>query len=436
MERFNKLSHQLQLSATVLAVDVTSGQFVSLLQYMENDDVFPVDLRAHADRFTLVVPDALFSGIAHVRRDKSRDSLLWASLARDVMSCVAAEVGNELSRMYEYQIALMFNDASLRLLAEHAAHCVIAWIDAHTQIERNLAIKSVVTLYPENPDGKRKLISAVVGNNELQWDLNEVFKVAGLRKELCTESPEDIISDSGIDSPDSGAQAWRFCCDESGASLPGLYGYRGQTIQWCYESGSYKLDAAEDAAFAQEVTYQETDYHRKYMPYRRLVSHDQMMAFCRISTKQAQKPTLADVMKAYDACTGAALREDIQPVYRPTNGAHQVCFDDVVLDNVDLTRANMASTDLRKTRAHNARLLLADLRDNRVPEAAITGADISYSRLRAEHLSYDTLRDVTARHVMLNEASATSYRGEPAVTCLISDSDGKIVPLAKGKPNR
>ena len=443
VSRFSDLPRDVQLNAAVIALEVSTGRYLSLLTYMQSSaDVIPLDLTSD-DRYALTVPVSLLHGIVHVRRDKIADEKLWASQARDVIACVAMEAANELTRIYEYQIALMYDDVSMRIIADHAVDCVMEHIQNSQFIERNSAIYSVACVYPQNVDGTRKFISGVIGNKELKWDLYEVYKAPGLRKELTMMS--DARSDSGIDSP--AIEPWRF--HYSDTSQPFLYGYRGQTIEWCYVTRSYRLDSAENERFKQEIAQQTEDYHRLYMPYKRLVGYDVMQSYCSKPVDSERPSALADVLKT-DVTAGACERDEIQPVYRPLVVNTLNC-DNAVLDNVDLTRANLTDADLRATSAQNAKLLLADIGTDRLEQTRLDGADISYSNVQARELSPDSLKVMTARHVLLSEAGEPA-EGEPDAqahspvssipspkspglnTSFVSDGDGRVFTVPQGEP--
>ena len=144
----------------------------------------------------------------------------------------------------------------------------------------------------------------------------------------------------------------------------------------------------------------------------------------------------------------ACERDEIQPVYRPllinTNGLN---YDRAVLDNVDLTRVSMTDADLKATSAQNAKLLLADIGTDNFEQSQLVGADISYSNVQARELSPDSLKVVTARHVMLSE-TGDAAEGEPGTpslpspkspgfnTSFISDADGRMFTVPEGRHSR
>lgn len=373
---------------------------VSLKEYMSEETPVPCDLLTGENRrrYRLCIPEPLFYGIRHVRAEnKSRDVTLMASLARDVVTCIATEAANELTRIYEYQITLMFDDMSIRILADHATECVLEYIQGH-YIDRNSAIRSVVQVYPPNPDGIPKLISGVIGTKELKWDLFEIYKQPGLRKELLLVSDE-CIGESGID-----YQPWQYFFSPDDTS-PFLYGYRGQMIEWDFIESGYKLDMKENSKFGEEIAYQVEDYHRLYMPYKRLVGAQVMERFTSQENTDGKK-SLTDMIRV-DPLEGPPEREEITAVYRPiaTQAAPIKYGGDghmINLDNIDMTRAQLADTDLSNTTVQNSKLLMANLDKTKLGRANLAGSDLSYCNMESSDISPDTLKHVTVKHVMLN----------------------------------
>jgi len=73
----------------------------------------PADIHTerNTSEFVICIPQALFSGIAHVRGERAPGSDVdefviydWTKLTRDVVMCVVAEAASEISRIYEYQV--------------------------------------------------------------------------------------------------------------------------------------------------------------------------------------------------------------------------------------------------------------------------------------------------------------------------------------------
>jgi len=191
---YTSLTDTVQLSSLSIAVRPDrANQHVSLWQYLNSPDV-PLDLLADDGRgtgdgcpaFMLTIQPALFGGLMHVRRARRDDPAAPTSLAGEVVSCLAAEAGAELARIFEYQIALLSDGLAIELLAGHAAHCAVNYMTTSGRhLDRNTIVLGAVR-------GEHLLESAViaprlsviVGQKELKWELDEIFKRPALRKEL------------------------------------------------------------------------------------------------------------------------------------------------------------------------------------------------------------------------------------------------------------
>lgn len=396
VSKFTSLPEDRQISCVVIARDSeVKKRRISLKEYMAEETVVPENLLAEefGNRFQLTIPESLFHGISHVRSEKKYDINLISSLARDIVSCVATEAANELSRIYEYQISLMYDELSIKIIAEHAVDCVIEYIQSH-YLDRNSAIRSVIQVYPPNEDGQPKLIAGVLGNKEIKWDLYELFKKPGLRKELLLVSDE-VMNESVID-----FQPWQYY--RTGSSEPFVYGYRGQMITWDFIDKEYKLDEKENESYKEEVLEQPEDYHRLYMPYKRLFGTQVMQRYC--NQTSGNQLGLVEFLKT-SPLDGPPERDEILPVYRPLSSKSATFdFRKANLNNSDLTRVKLSKADLKSTSVRNSKLLMADLDNAKLDALNMAGSDVSYSNLNSTEGSPDDLKAVRARHVLLNES--------------------------------
>ena len=446
-----------QLASLALAIRKRFGQTqtITLLNYLEGESV-PVDLLNPQDssgKFILCIPEALFRGVEHVRRTKNKKMKLWCSLARDIVMCVGIETANELSRIYEYQIALMFDNASIRVLASHAAECAVDYVRNNTYLDRNSALHGVTINIPPNPDGLPKYLAVVIGDKEMKWELYDIFKKCGLRKEVSLHTDEVIIEP---DEETLDRDPWTY--HYATGTDPLIYGYRGQLIEWNFVEQCFELDDEENERFLEESIWRPDDFHRLYMPYRRLVGRKCMLSYISMPDKEdGTKQDLSERLKTeYD---GNEEREEIQPVYRPLgkpeDDEEEVQFKNAKLDNMDLSRARLTEANLSGTTAKNSKLLLADVA--KVPSANLQGADVSFSTLDSS-LSPDRLSGVVARHVSIRATSPRRSAPLPinngftetnlddnvfveenassiktVRTPLVSNGQGQMVPITQSK---
>jgi len=191
---YTSLADSVQLSSLSIAVQPDrANQHISLWQYLNSADV-PLDLLAAGDTagdgpspgYVLTIQPALFSGVMHVRRERRDDPAALVSLAGELVACLAAEAAGELARIFEYQIALLSDGLAIELLAGHGAHCVINYMTTSGRhLDRNTIVLGAVR-------GQHTLestvitprLSIIVGQKELKWELDEILKRPGLRKEL------------------------------------------------------------------------------------------------------------------------------------------------------------------------------------------------------------------------------------------------------------
>ena len=411
--KYRRLPEPLQLSCMSIALKLTktSKQTISLHDYLETQSV-PEDLveTEEGEEYVMKVPTALFQGITHVRRDKIADPELWRSLARDLVMCVAVEAANEISRIFEYQIALLNEEASIRLLADHAADCVIEYLKAGNRyLDRNTAILGVMKGRPHDPVGYPKLISVIIGNRELKWELDDILKLPALRK-------ESLIYTDDVDIDDDNAP-WEYFT--SNHADPMLYGYRGLILEWDFVNRVYRVYRHEEDLFPEEMMYRYDDFHRAYLPYRRLVGAQVMEHYCHDRSSGKSRIPLADYLTR--AIGSTFSRDEMQPVYRPLAVAStSMTFNNAILDNVDLTRIQLDRADLRTASVRNSKLILADASEANLEKTPIKGCDMSYSNVDGATLDPDNLQQVTAKHMALSERFQA-----PVVKRLFTDEEEK-----------
>ena len=188
------LPQTVQLSSLSIAVRPNrANQHVSLWQYLNSPEV-PLDLLSDDGRerddwrpaYMLTIQPALFGGLMHVRRDRRDDPTAAVSLAAELVACLAAEAGAELARIFEYQISLLSDGLAIELLAGHAAHCAVKYMTSSGRhLDRNTIVLGAIRgeHQPESTSIAPKL-SVIVGQKELKWDVDEIFKKPALRKEL------------------------------------------------------------------------------------------------------------------------------------------------------------------------------------------------------------------------------------------------------------
>lgn len=129
---------------------------------------------------------------------------LWLRLADEMVKCSGREAARDLARMFEYQISLLSEQRALRLLAEHAVECAAAYVDHQRGVwERNSLVRGAVfgavfghtetMAGPAAAEGlddaaaaecrASRRVSVIVGNRELKWDIGDVLKRPGLRRD-------------------------------------------------------------------------------------------------------------------------------------------------------------------------------------------------------------------------------------------------------------
>jgi len=194
VQLYSGLPESDQLSSLSIAVRPDrANQHVSLWQYLASSDI-PIDL-LNVDngtddsycgpRFLLTIQPALFSGLMGVRQDHPGDRRAAVSVAIELLTCLAAEAAAELGRIFEYQISLLCDGLAIELLASQAAHCVIDFLKrTGRHLDRNMIVLGAVKGQHVLTGGVSPKLSVIIGQRELKWEIHEILKKPGLRREL------------------------------------------------------------------------------------------------------------------------------------------------------------------------------------------------------------------------------------------------------------
>jgi len=431
----------------------------------------------------------------------------WLRLADEIVKCAGREAARELARIFEYQIALLSEDRSLRLLADHAVECAAAYVDHQRGIwERNSLVRGAVfgavfghtetvaeppAAAIEHPDeaaadrraGSRR-VSVIVGHRELKWDIGDVLKRPGLRRDCLlygVGTPPAVpvapassyhASTSRIDAAPESArirssvEAVRSDVSESGcpwsfhvsaACDASLYGYRGALLDWDYFASAFAPVADDDGWFNEVSHPSADDFHRLYRPYRCLVGTELMQAYCAVDR---QASTLAEFVRT--RLNGDEWARDVvEPVYRPLKALSLGRLRRADFAGTDLTRIGLTGVDLRCTGLRGCVLTHARLTAARLgPPDACGRADLSYASLVDADIDTDLLRssNITAAFAVVGVQLPVPTAPPPLIAgespdmaaaddevciddaeladdsrLLVSAEDGSVVPVADSK---
>jgi len=131
---------------------------VSLYHYFRCPPTAAAAIEARRD-YVITVPETVFRDAVAARRcgvvdadDDGKAAPKMAtgnSVARDAALAAAKMAADELSRVYEYQLALLAEDAAVKMVAGHAVECVIDHLIAGRRtvarlLDRNTIVQGIV----------------------------------------------------------------------------------------------------------------------------------------------------------------------------------------------------------------------------------------------------------------------------------------------------
>jgi len=165
---FNSLPIRLRAAIVSLAVrkpepetpatDTGSPAAVSLYHYFRCPAAAAAAIEARRD-YVITVPETVFRDAVAARRcgvvEAEDDGKVTSSkmatgstVARDAALAAAKMAADELSRVYEYQLSLLAEDAAVKMVAGHAVECVIDYVLAGRRtvarlLDRNTIVQGI-----------------------------------------------------------------------------------------------------------------------------------------------------------------------------------------------------------------------------------------------------------------------------------------------------
>ena len=411
--KFRGLDWDSQLAKVAIAT--CPDHQLSLLDYLEHPEI-PEDLEGN--HYEITTPLALYVLMRYMRRAGCIKKKMWRSLARDIVEAMAFEVAKELSRAYEFQIVMLKEFVAVKLLAAHAADCILEQVTIKPEvlIERNSALRAVLTVRPPKPDYGTTRFSVIVGERELKWDLFDVFKRPGVRREFGLFEMEDNASYESRT-----PVTWRFYVCHADCD-PTVYGYRGLLLDWDYAGKLYRQQNTEKL-YTEEVPLNFQDFTHQYAPFHRLVGSDPMRRYLEYLNRTNNDQVSFDRYIHHEYGYGAGPGREELFVYRPQHLLPaDLSWELAVLENMDLTRLTAETFCCRRVR--RSCLALAEYICGGREGIFTEECDLSYSSL-VQLMLGPTRRCRMAYCALLDQSAPEGV--------LITDIQGKMMHMKEGK---
>lgn len=208
----------------------------------------------------------LLRGLHNVirRRKAIRITRPLDSIQKEDFDCELQAVASELSIAYEYQLAMLADDAEVSSVADHAVRCMIKYLkEADAVFNPTNLLQAVIeekprcTLKYYNKELRTRIVKT--DNLGLQvdqrWRLHDILKQPGVR---------------AIDM-ESGQYQYFGCFTPFGFSCrPDKYGFRGPLHIWNEKEGKYTLVPNDmtscESSKRRKITYNSKNIHHSYEP--------------------------------------------------------------------------------------------------------------------------------------------------------------------------
>ena len=327
---YTSLPADTQLKALCLAMELPTHPDDGPPSELSLHDYFADPSRDVSDRnrYRLCVPQSMGVSVSRARADVRK----WGAAGVDLLTSLASEVAGELSRVFEYQIAMLRERAAVELLARHAAECGLHHtVQSRRSIRRNHLCHGVCIARPSSVNHAPRC-SVMLGDNEFKWDLYAVFKLPGLRVDLKHSATPLRGETTPLSRGDTPLYAY-YSADEDHDSAK--YGYRASFVDWDVLRERYTFNQTLDTPIVsgdQSSLDVKQALHRRYKPYCRLVGGDTVIEYL---------DTLSGARTSVDT-SSATLGEfvgrgrEVKVFYRPIYS--QPSLEGSKLQDVDLTR--------------------------------------------------------------------------------------------------
>ncbi|KAK3095908.1 hypothetical protein FSP39_020668 [Pinctada imbricata] len=170
-----------------------------------------------------------------LRRTKAKRIISKLSdIPEDDLLDVLKSVSSELSIAYQYQIAILADDAEVYRAADFAVSCIMTHLRSKQSLFNPTEALQAVTedtpsqYFPTGEYLRTKILKtdSIKGKRRQQWVLDEIFKQPGIR----------------IPEPDGSGYKYYDCFTPYGyACRPEKYGFRGPLHVWNETEGKYTM---------------------------------------------------------------------------------------------------------------------------------------------------------------------------------------------------
>ena len=266
---YTSLQEVVQLSAIVIAYKrmIEDGEVsydpINLQQYIHDEDI-PLELFTPDSPFIPALSLSELTKVPLLRGLEEVEDQL--KICHGLVRSVTEEACKELAGIFEYQLSVLSDQASVETVGRHAAERAIEYLRSGNRfVERDSIIEGVAYLnVDESPDTKKtQFVSAIFGDErELKWDVFKMFSACGIRHYDNNQHYYNYDTSGNPNNVNWDALTYRtnISCD------PLTYGYRGVIFKKDIESQKNVISQTDLNLYSDVVVDFSEDIHRYYDP--------------------------------------------------------------------------------------------------------------------------------------------------------------------------
>lgn len=360
-----------------------------------------------AATFISEVPSAIYENMKLNKLTNEAEELnsKFVEYGTNKMEEIVEEVGQEISRIFEYQIAVLNNVTEAAKLGRFAATKIYeSAANSSTKQRLNFDRNSLINalLFLENEAFLTKITLKIIGGNNIETLIPVSKDKTG---KYISWNCVDIFLKVGVMVERAGGQYQYYNDPKNGNKIPKC-GFRSYAFTWDNKSNKYEL-SEHDKSFNALIPVEEIqrcDYILSYRPYHRLVNQDQLDKFLAVAAESIKPKSFSHFIREQSSAF-----QDIRPVLRLAQlpSGKDITFAD--FSSADMTRhyitdcksiqciyneTRLASSIITNTVMKNSWFMSADLRGSVFKNVDLSGEN-SLTKANFKNAFFDPETDLT-----------------------------------------
>lgn len=324
-------------------------------------------------------------GYAFTRKNKVnhyQDKLVSANI--NMVKSLMKEVGLEIARIFEFQIAVLNKD-DIAKVAEHAGKRIIKVIAKDSSLcanglNRNDMLEALIMAEPISSHGNGRLKTILLDENDkskqVEWNLDSIFQKPGLRYEVDRNQGQHHLP----------TYEFYRLEDNSEEIRPDKYGYRNRIMAYKEDTSVFEEHRVDFALRNSPKSQRIVDNLDYYQPTTRIIGHREILGY--LTNSDAQHKSLDQILTESYAFNSRAPE---QAVYRDVPLGRVLKDAGIIklernLNGVDFIRVDFRGVEEINADFSHSLLLFANAEGKIKLTGSISETDLTFANLQGTNL--------------------------------------------------